>query len=153
MGDFSLDREGRFIDDPLTGGITPSPENIEAAFDANGNQIGIDHLAGIQWNCRDNIANVVIIDRTEEGNPNDAEYYVYDASGQRVRKVKETWSSTSGVKLEEKIYLGNVEIKRRRSDDSLTNDEERFALHVMDDKERIAIVHYWTADLTLPGWG
>jgi RHS repeat-associated protein len=50
---------------------------------------------------------------------------------------------SGNVVLEEKIYLGNVEIKRRRDEGSLTNIENRWKHHVMDDKERIATVHYW----------
>ncbi|MBN2530337.1 MAG: DUF2380 domain-containing protein [Deltaproteobacteria bacterium] len=60
-------------------------------FDNNGNQTKLDHLAGVTWNFRDNIASATIIERT--GNPNDVEYYIHDSSGQRTRKVKETWGS------------------------------------------------------------
>jgi YD repeat-containing protein len=111
------------------------------AFDANGNQIQIDHLNGLEWNYRDNIAKTVIVNRPDLTR-DDAEYYVYDASGQRARKVKETLVS-GNVVLEEKIYLGNVEIKHRRDEGSLTNVENRYTHHAMDDKERIATVHYW----------
>lgn len=124
-------------------GFTP---DYAESFDANGNQVKMDHLGTIAWNFRDNIASVTMIDRGDNG-PNNAEYYVYDASGQRVRKVTERLASGI-VEVEEKIYLGGVEIKRfhKLEDSSLTTRLERYDLHVMDDKQRIAVVNHWTKD-------
>jgi RHS repeat-associated protein len=118
-------------------------------FDANGNQTKFDHLAGAAWSYRDNLASATIIDRPS-GN-DDAEYYVYDAAGQRTRKVKETFESGETVKrVVEKIYLGGVEVKRIKTVDMGTLVETRILarsdLHVMDDKSRIAIVPRWTQD-------
>ncbi len=57
------------------------------------------------------------------------------------------------INIEEKIYLGNVEIKRIRQvdpDSLLTTEKlERYSLHVMDDQSRIATVHHWTKDAYL----
>jgi len=70
-----------------------------------------------------------------------------------VRKVKETWKGENIVEIEEKIYLGSVEIKRIRqldkSSSEITKKLERISLHVMDDKERIALVHHWSKDDSL----
>jgi len=60
-------------------------------------------------------------------------WYVYDAAGQRVRKVTE--QSTGQVKSEH-IYLDGFELYRRNG----TNPLVRETLHMMDDKRRIAIV-------------
>jgi len=133
-----LHRDG--IDDP----------NFDDYFDANGNQTDVSHLHGVEWNYRDNIAKTVIVER--EGGPPDVEYYVYDASGQRVRKVTEKYKNSTTMDIEEKIYLGEVEIKRRRERDIETSVEtdnifERVDLHVMDDKARIAIINKWNIDL------
>lgn len=115
---------------------------VESYFDAAGNINQLEHLQGIEWNYRNNIASVTIIERDSE---NDSEYYVYDAAGQRIRKVKETYNSTGELLWkEEKIYLGGIEIKRKYKGSSQTLHEDRSALHVMDDKKRIAIVYYWT---------
>ncbi|MCP4605255.1 MAG: hypothetical protein GY847_32850 [Proteobacteria bacterium] len=127
-------------------GVTP---NFAGCFDANGNQTEIDHIANLAWNYRDNIASATILERTSDNN--DAEYYVYDASGQRTRKVKETFENGETVKrVEEKVYLGGVEIKRTKTVDVTTSTEtlilDRSDLHVMDDKARIAIVNHWTQD-------
>ena len=61
-------------------------------------------------------------------------HYVYEASGQRVRKVIET----NGAFVKERIYLGGWEIYRERNASGV--QLERETLHVMDDQSRIAIV-------------
>lgn len=120
--------------------------DVDSYFDAAGNLLELEHLRHIDWNYRNNIASVTVIER-DSGN--DSEYYVYDGSGQRVRKVKETYNSSGDLLWkEEKIYPGGVEIKRKRQGISETLTEERYALHVMDDQRRIAIVYYWTESNT-----
>ena len=113
-------------------------------FDANGNMAALEHLAGIDWNYRNNICKATIISRPNS--VDDAEYYVYNSAGQRVRKVKEALVSGNTL-IEEKIYLGGVEIKRVRT--GTTVSLERWDLHVMDDKSRIAIANHWTVDANL----
>ena len=73
-----------------------------------------------------------------------AAYYVYDASGQRVRKV---WEKAPGL-TEERIYLGGFEIFRKHGGPIGANTAtlERETLHVMDDKQRIALVETRTLD-------
>jgi hypothetical protein len=67
-------------------------------------------------------------------------YYVYDASGQRVRKVTER---QNGSRKEERIYVGGFEIYREY--DTTSNATlERQTLHVMDDKQRVALVEVRT---------
>ena len=61
-------------------------------------------------------------------------HYVYDAAGQRVRKVIER----NGATVEERIYLGGYEVFRKRLGNALRL--ERQTLHLMDDKQRIATV-------------
>jgi RHS repeat-associated protein len=62
-------------------------------------------------------------------------YYVYDAAGQRVRKV---WEKAPGL-TEECIYLGGFEVYRKRNGNgSVTLDRE--TLHLMDGQQRIAMV-------------
>jgi len=64
-------------------------------------------------------------------------YYVYDSRGQRVRKVIET---QNGARKRQRIYVGGFELYREYESDGATVKLEREALHVMDDKLRIAIV-------------
>jgi RHS repeat-associated protein len=68
-------------------------------------------------------------------------YYVYDAAGQRVRKVIER----NGATVEERIHLGRYEVYRKRQGGA--PQLERQTLHVMDDKQRIALVETRTLDM------
>jgi len=73
-----------------------------------------------------------------------AAFYVYDASGQRARKV---WEKAPGL-TEERIYFGGFEIFRKHNGPigAGTATLERETLHVMDDKQRIALVETRTLD-------
>lgn len=72
-------------------------------------------------------------------------YYVYDAAGQRVRKVIER---QNGTRQKERIYLGGIEIYREYNGATQSEDLERETLHIMDsvsrpeggNQQRIALV-------------
>jgi RHS repeat-associated protein len=66
-------------------------------------------------------------------------YYVYDAAGQRVRKVME---DQKGTRQKERVYLGAFESYREFDGNgvAVTPTLTRESLHVMDDKQRIALV-------------
>jgi RHS repeat-associated protein len=66
-------------------------------------------------------------------------YYVYDAAGQRVRKVTE---DQTGTRKEERRYVGGFEVYRRYENDGVTIELERTTAHLMDDKTRIALVEH-----------
>ncbi len=73
----------------------------------------------------------------------DAEYYVYDNTGNRVRKVTERYGNGGTVaRIEETIYLGTLEIKRITSGSNVV--EERHSLRVMDDERAVATRIAWT---------
>lgn len=96
-------------------------------YDPHGNMTSMPHLASIQWNDRDQMAQVAL---TGGGTA----YYTYDAAGERTRKV----IVRQGGAIEERFYLGGYEIYRERDASGITL--ERQTLHVMDDKRRIALV-------------
>jgi RHS repeat-associated protein len=105
--------------------------------DAHGNMVRMPHLGGglpapnMHWDYKDQLR------QTDQGGDG-AAYYVYDASGQRVRKV---WEKALGL-IEERIYLGGFEFFRRHAGSVGANTAtlERETLHVTDDKQRIALV-------------
>lgn len=74
-------------------------------------------------------------------------YYVYDASGQRVRKVIET---QNGTRKNERVYLGGFEVYREFNAGGANVTLERETLHVMDDKRRITLVETKTKDTSQP---
>ncbi|MGH8652069.1 MAG: RHS repeat domain-containing protein [Gammaproteobacteria bacterium] len=103
------------------------------AYDIHGNMRQMPHLAEMVWDFKDQLQAVDL------GGGGRA-YHVYDASGQRVRKVHEHNGST----VEERIYLGGFEIYRKRKSGEV--ELERETLHIMDDKQRIAVVETKTQD-------
>jgi RHS repeat-associated protein len=102
-------------------------------YDEYGNMTSMPHLQKMEWNFADRLQ---MVDLAGGGKA----YYVYDAAGQRVRKVHEHNGST----VEERIYLGSYEIYRKRNGGGLTLERE--TLHVMDDKKRVALVETKTHD-------
>jgi hypothetical protein len=77
--------------------------------------------------------------RDEEGVRSQGErtWYVYDAGGQRVRKVTER---QNGTRKNERTYLGGFEKYREYDGNGTSVTLERETLHVMDDEQRIALV-------------
>ncbi len=109
--------------------------SVEAyTHDAHGNMTSMPHLQQMAWDFEDQLQ---MVDLGGGGKA----YYVYDAGGQRVRKV---WDKAPGLK-EERIYLGGFEVFRKR-DGSSAITLERETLHIMDDKQRIVLVETRTID-------
>jgi RHS repeat-associated protein len=100
--------------------------------DAHGNMTSMAHLAAMVWDFNDELQ------QADLGGGGTA-YYVYDGAGQRVRKVIE---SQNGARQKERLYLGGVEIYREY--DGAGISLERESLHVLDDKQRIALVETQT---------
>jgi len=106
--------------------------------DAHGNITRMPHLGGVHpapnmiWDHRDQLRQVDL------GGGGRA-FYVYDARGERARKV---WEKPGGL-FEERLYLGGFEIYRRRQG---ADRLERETLHIMGDEQRIALVETLTID-------
>jgi RHS repeat-associated protein len=119
----------------------PQPETY--SYDAHGNNIRMPHLGGrmlgpnMHWDYKDQLR------QTDLGGGGTA-FYVYDASGERVRKV---WEKAPGV-IEEHFYLGGFEIFRKHRG-AIGADAvalERETLHVMVGTGRLALVETRTLD-------
>jgi RHS repeat-associated protein len=100
----------------------------EYTYDPHGNMTSMPHLQQMEWDFEDQLHYV------EKGSEEIC--YVYDAAGQRVRKVVE--KNNNGALIEERIYLGGFEVFRRSNGNGLKLERE--TLHVMDDQQRIALV-------------
>ena len=94
------------------------------------------HLTLMQWDFKDQLQSDRAAGGEATGTP-ETTYYVYDAAGQRVRKVTER---QNGTRKNERIYLGGFEVYREYDGDGNSVTLERETLHVMDDKQRIALV-------------
>lgn len=118
-------------------------------YDVHGNMTFMPHLPKMTWDFKDQLQSV-------DKNKEDGEctgckvYFTYDASGQRVRKVMEQ----NNKPLNERMYVGGYEIYRKYksndNDPTFTSILERESLHIMDDKQRIALVDTKTIDTDIP---
>lgn len=115
--------------------------NEPYTYDLHGNMTSMPQLQAMQWNFKDELQ----MSQQQAVNADDADgrlhqgertYYVYDGTGQRVRKVTE---SSTGIKRKERFYLGECEVYREY-DSGGAVILERESLHVMDEKQRVALV-------------
>jgi RHS repeat-associated protein len=119
------------------GGLAPAERYV---YDAHGNMTRMPHLGGgvhpapnLHWDYRDQLRQADLVGGTA--------YYTYDSGGQRVRQV---WDKQNPAgTFEERLYLGGFEIFRRTQG---AQQFERETLHVMDDKQRVALVETRTVD-------
>lgn len=106
---------------------------------AHGYMTAMPHLSVMRTDFRDQLQ-AVAAQAVASGSP-ETTWYVYDADGQRVRKVTDR-SAVAGAdpaKRSERYYLDGVEIHREYgSDDTL--ESERRTFHVMDDRQRVALI-------------
>ncbi|MCX9012795.1 MAG: hypothetical protein OIN66_16965 [Candidatus Methanoperedens sp.] len=120
-------------------------DKADYKYDEHGNMTRMQHFANhsdpeqpnMYWDFEDQLQMV------DKGGGTIA-YYVYDAAGERVRKVVE---KNSGNIIEERIYLGGFEVYRKYSGGNPDPELERESLHIMDDKQRIALVDTKTIDI------
>jgi RHS repeat-associated protein len=109
------------------------------SYDAHGDITGMPHLSLMRWNYLDRLE-ATARQAVSIGSP-ETTYYVYDAGGQRVRKVTEQQAAASSTpaRLKERIYLGGFEIYRAYAAGGVI-DLERETLRLMDGRQRIALV-------------
>ncbi|MEO8764900.1 MAG: SpvB/TcaC N-terminal domain-containing protein [Ginsengibacter sp.] len=116
---------------------TVGSQNYSYSYNEHGSMKTMPHmLQQIDWNGREEMQHLHL------GGGGEA-WYVYDSGGQRVRKVIERPGNTT----EERIYIGGFEIYRERSGNTIIL--ERDTLHIMDDKQRIAMVETKTGEAPL----
>ena len=110
------------------------------AYDLHGNMTRMPHLPLMQWDYRDQLQTTAQ-QVSNNGTP-EKTWYVYDAGGQRVRKVTERQAAAGDTptRMKERIYMGGFETYRDYETDGATIVLERETLHVMDDHQRIALV-------------
>jgi RHS repeat-associated protein len=110
-------------------------------YDAHGNMTGMAHLPLMQWDYKNQLQATAQQVVNNGGTP-ETTYYVYDASGQRVRKVTERQAAQgqTPARLKERVYLGGFEVYREYGGDGATITLERETLHVVDGKQRVALV-------------
>jgi RHS repeat-associated protein len=117
------------------------PLNEDYAYDLHGNTVQMPQLQLMQWDFKDQL----YMTQRQKVNAGDTDgiqhqaertYYIYDSSGQRARKVTERQNRSL---MKERMYLGGFEVYREYGSGNAVT-LERETLHVMDDKQRIALV-------------
>lgn len=110
------------------------------SYDTHGNVVGMPHLTLMAWDFKDQLSSTSCQTVNENPPPDkvpETTFYIYDAAGQRIRKVIER---QNGTRKEERIYLGGVELYRKYNGNGQTIKLERETLHAMDGTQRVAIV-------------
>ncbi len=139
------------------GAVTETYSATGDGYDAQGNMLHMPQLQVMQWDFSDQLQMTqrqAVSAEDEDGVRHQGErtWYVYDGSGQRVRKVTERQAPAgqTPTRMKERIYLGGFEIYREYGTDGETVTLERETLHIMDDKQRIAMVETKTIEESLP---
>jgi RHS repeat-associated protein len=115
------------------------------AHDRHGNLTAMPHLSMLQWSYLDQLQ-ATAAQAVEAGTP-ETTWYVYDAGGERVRKVTDRAAAPGqpASRKAERIYLGGFEIYREYGGDGATVAAERETLHIKGDTQHIALVETQTA--------
>jgi len=132
-------RSSNRLTSTTVGSITDGYSSSGDGYDTHGNMLRMPQLHIMQWDFKDQLQmtqrqRVNNVDMDGAQHDGDRTYYVYDSSGQRIRKVTD---SSGGIKIKERIYLGSFEIYREYTGGNA--GLERQTLHIMDDKQRVAI--------------
>jgi len=120
------------------GSTTETYSTLGNGYDAHGNMLRMPHLPVLQWDFRDQLRltqrqAVNIADADGAQHQGERTWYVYDSSGQRVRKITE---SAAGQIRKERIYLNGFEIFRSQGMNPITRE----TLDITSEQQRIAFV-------------
>ena len=129
-------KSNRLSQTALQTGANPPTEPY--SYDAHGNMVQMPHLPLMQWDFKDELF-ATSQQVVNAGTPQTT-YYLYDTGGKRARKITE---GRNGSKTNERFYLSGCEIYREYASGGSVA-LERQTLHVMDDKQRIALVETQT---------
>jgi len=130
---YNYDPNGNRLTNTIIGNNT---ENY--TYDAHGSILSLNHLQTLNWNFRDQL-------QTADLGGGGTAYYVYDASGQRIRKVIERLDGSK----EERIYFGELEVYKKTNSAAVVEDETE-TLFVTDNSRRLVIIETKTIEGGLP---
>jgi RHS repeat-associated protein len=113
------------------GGTTETYSVAGDGYDAHGNLLRMPHLPAMEWGYGNRLR--MTGRQAVTGAQGERTWYVYDPSGQRVRKVTEL---ASGQVTHERIYLGGIEVARVHGSGALVRE----TVHIAGDTHRVATV-------------
>ena len=136
----ALETGNRLSSTSLPGDRQEGPFSGRYAYDPHGNMISMPHLQRMEWDEHDRLRATVRQIRHE--GTSDTTYYLYDASGDRKRKVTDSAAAASQVpaRRKERLYFGGLELYREYSGDGSSLTLVCETLHVMAGLDRIALV-------------
>jgi RHS repeat-associated protein len=106
-------------------------------YDEQGNITSMPEIPLMRWDYAGRLHATARHAAADGGpDPQEATYYVYDAAGQRVRKV--TQRAATAARKSERIYVGAFEAYREYGPDGAVT-LERETLNVSDDRHRLAL--------------
>jgi RHS repeat-associated protein len=105
--------------------------------------VSLPHLTLIKWNFKEELQ-ATSRQSVNAGTP-ETTWYVYDGQGQRVRKITDhqAGAGVEPARKSERIYVAGIEVYREFGGGAVTLERETY--HVMDDKNRIAMIETRTA--------
>ena len=109
------------------------------SYDRHGSVTSMPQLSLMRWDFRDRLS--ASARQVVNGGDPETTYYVYDAGGQRVRKVTElaAASGEAPIRKGERVYVGAFEIHRQYDVTGVVRHQLETA-HIMDGPRRIALV-------------
>lgn len=113
---------------------------VDSWFDAAGNQLRTAGVPALIWNYRSELACAIIVDRGKTADP-DAKFSTYDATGKRIRTLVQRKTAAPQLETEETLYLGSLEITRRRQGGTIVSESRR--LRLMDAEDCVAELLSW----------
>ncbi|MEL6438477.1 MAG: SpvB/TcaC N-terminal domain-containing protein [Cyanobacteria bacterium J06621_8] len=119
------------VEDRRAGVNSPVQVAQTHRFDVNGNLIQENQSRFFEWNHNDQLWKFTI--QAGNGNPSVEAYYIYDAGGERVKKLVKKGSQT-----EVTIYIDGIFEHHIQTTPGAT--KENNTLHVMDDSQRIVLI-------------
>lgn len=115
-------------------GELPDEQEITVGHDLNGNRIGLQPGQTLQWDLRNQLRQVDQVVREDE--PDDCEFYVYDGSGLRQRKIRQAYTGTL-IRTHETRYLPGVEVRT-------SADETLHVVTIKAGRSTVQILHWQT---------
>ncbi|WP_409497821.1 RHS repeat domain-containing protein [Pseudomonas fragi] len=114
------------------------PVDFASGFDANGNQQALAPGQLMHWNTRNQLHQVTQVVREEpDGQDDDVETYIYDGTGQRVRKVRRA-KTGGGEQVIEVLYLPGLEIR------TPTTGEQLHVVTTQAGRNQVRVLHWAT---------
>ena len=125
-------------------GTTTETYGYDSDAGLHGDMTSMSHLPIMNWDARDQLHISSKQTVTNGGTP-EMTYYVYDATGQRVRKVTETYAAPGATptRKSQVLYVGGYEIYSRFATDG-TPTLVRDSVHILDGSNTVALVENQT---------